>query len=80
LVLSPQVVKKMQVENNYDDRMLCIACQDSEREVMFLPCSHVGMCAGCAASVSECPTAVVESIPSAISGSFEMASSTFHSW
>jgi uncharacterized membrane protein YgcG len=48
--------EKMQVENNYDNRMLCIACQDSEREVMFLPCSHVGMCAGCAASVSECPT------------------------
>jgi uncharacterized membrane protein YgcG len=48
--------EKMQVENNYDDRMLCIACQDSEREVLFLPCSHVGMCAGCAASVSECPT------------------------
>ena len=37
------------------DRLQCVICVDAERSVLFLPCSHVAACGGCAARLDECP-------------------------
>ena len=37
------------------DRLECTVCMEAERGVMFLPCSHVVACVGCAAQLDECP-------------------------
>ena len=37
------------------DRLQCAVCVDAERSVVFLPCSHVVVCGGCAAQLDECP-------------------------
>lgn len=38
----------------------CIMCMDKVRSVVFVPCGHLGVCAGCAAQcmsgTSQCPT------------------------
>jgi hypothetical protein len=36
-------------------RLECALCMDAERNVLFLPCSHVVACGGCAALLSDCP-------------------------
>eukprot|EP00397_Hematodinium_sp_SG-2012_P012726 GEMP01012904.1.p1 GENE.GEMP01012904.1~~GEMP01012904.1.p1 ORF type:complete len:493 (+),score=130.30 GEMP01012904.1:177-1655(+) len=33
----------------------CVVCQDSERTVLFLPCSHLCTCPTCAAALLDCP-------------------------
>jgi hypothetical protein len=43
-------------DNRFDDRVLCVVCQEEEREVLTLPCSHVGLCRGCADQMAKCPT------------------------
>ena len=37
------------------DRLQCVICADAERSTVFLPCSHVVACGGCAAQLDECP-------------------------
>ena len=37
------------------DRLECTVCMAAERSVLFLPCSHVVACGGCAAQLEECP-------------------------
>jgi hypothetical protein len=48
------------------DRLECTLCMDVERNVLFLPCSHVVACDGCAAELDECPicrTAITQKLP-----------------
>jgi RING finger protein 26 len=45
-----------EVTNKLEDRLLCIVCQDTERDVVLMPCTHLGMCIGCAEQQSTCPT------------------------
>jgi hypothetical protein len=37
------------------DRLECTMCMEKERTVVFVPCSHVVVCGGCAALVDDCP-------------------------
>jgi hypothetical protein len=37
------------------DQVLCIVCMEAERSVLFVPCRHAAVCAGCAAELDECP-------------------------
>jgi len=37
------------------ERLECTVCMDAERNVLFLPCSHVAACVGCAARLDKCP-------------------------
>lgn len=48
--------EKSEADNRFGDRVLCVVCQDQERGVLTLPCSHVGLCGACAEEVAECPT------------------------
>ena len=52
------------------DRLQCVICVDAERSVLFLPCSHVAACGGCAARLDECPIcrgAITQKLPMNIS-------------
>ncbi len=36
-----------QAQSQFSDEQLCIACYDSPRQVLTLPCKHFSMCRGC---------------------------------
>ena len=38
----------------YDNR-ICSVCLDAEKNVVFLPCSHMAVCSSCTANIELCP-------------------------
>ena len=38
----------------------CAVCMEAERDTVFLPCSHVVACAGCATRLTQCPVCRAE--------------------
>ncbi len=37
------------------DRLLCVICQDADRQVLFSPCRHICLCAECCKNIDKCP-------------------------
>lgn len=42
-------------EEDATTRTLCCVCQETKREVVFLPCKHAVCCQQCARALSQCP-------------------------
>jgi len=41
---------------NGADRLLCVICQDADRHLLFIPCSHICACKSCfAKGIEKCP-------------------------
>jgi len=40
--------------------MLCVICEDHEKEIAFQPCGHVCACYNCAVQLPDCPICRVE--------------------
>lgn len=34
---------------------ICVVCMDRQKNIMFLPCSHLAACVECSASLTKCP-------------------------
>ena len=37
------------------DELLCVACMEQRKAIVFLPCGHLCMCSGCSAATVVCP-------------------------
>ena len=37
------------------ERHTCKICMDAQVKVVFLPCTHMATCSGCAVALSQCP-------------------------
>jgi hypothetical protein len=46
---------KEEAEGELERIQKCVICFDGERQVLFLPCSHLSVCKNCADLFSECP-------------------------
>ena len=44
------------MEHKHNDKVKCVVCQDEERVILVLPCSHLDICRECVIAVSDCPT------------------------
>ena len=57
--MSPKVKQEKSVAEQQreeaQDRLECTVCMNAERNVLFLPCSHVAACVGCVARLDKCP-------------------------
>ncbi|XP_064461803.1 uncharacterized protein LOC135371780 isoform X2 [Ornithodoros turicata] len=57
VVSLPQNVRTREVPKaERGDLSKCIICKTGDRQIIFLPCSHLVSCTGCAASCTVCPS------------------------
>ncbi|XP_064478354.1 E3 ubiquitin-protein ligase XIAP-like isoform X2 [Ornithodoros turicata] len=56
VVSLPDNVRTREVPKAEGDLSKCIKCKTEDRHIIFLPCSHLVSCSGCAASCTVCPS------------------------
>ena len=57
LVRNPISTKE---DSNSSDKTICTLCCDEERDILFLPCSHLITCKKCAFKLQTCPNCRVK--------------------